>query len=82
MTRTLQFSVIGEPRMHCASCEQRISRVLLALEGVRKVSADARSQRIDVLTDAGKVDADAIVGHLERLGYRVQRNDQESSAHA
>ena len=72
MLNTNTFQVVGDPRMHCASCEQRVARVLGGLEGVRQVSADAASQRIEVLFDTSVVQAAAIAEHLQLLGYAVK----------
>lgn len=71
MIKAVSFQVSGETRLHCASCEQRVARVLGRLSGVRQVRADAGSQRIEVLFDPARVDERAIAERLGLLGYAV-----------
>ncbi|HEX7326285.1 MAG TPA: heavy-metal-associated domain-containing protein [Rhodanobacteraceae bacterium] len=72
MLKSLGFTITGEPQLHCASCEQRVTRTLRALDGVREVRADAASQRVEVLVDSARLDTDTIVKHLDLLGYHAQ----------
>ena len=48
MFKSMSFEVIGDQRLHCESCEQRVERLLKALQGVGQVRAQARIQRIEV----------------------------------
>lgn len=79
MLKSLGFTITGEPRLHCASCEQRVTRTLRALDGVREVHADAASQRVEVLIDPARVDVSTVVKHLDLLGYHAQPD--EAPAH-
>lgn len=72
MFKTVSFRVIGDPRLHCESCEQRVVRVLTSLTGIRQVSADAASQRIEVLFDPAELEESAIVDRLGLLGYTTE----------
>lgn len=72
MFKLAAFEVIGDPKLHCESCEQRVTRVLNTLQGVQRVSADATSQRIDVLFDPARLEAAAIVERLGLLGYTTE----------
>ncbi len=72
MLKTASFRVIGDPRMHCQSCEQRVIRVLKSLMGIQHVSANAASQRIEVLFDPAKLEESAIVARLDLLGYTTE----------
>ena len=56
MFKAVSFRVIGDPRLHCESCEQRVVRVLKSLTGIQQVSADAASQRIEVLFDPAELE--------------------------
>jgi copper chaperone CopZ len=80
MLRSLGFTITGEPQLHCASCEQRVTRALRGVEGVREVRADATSQRVEVLIDGAKLDTDAIVKHLDLLGYHAQPDAASAQA--
>ena len=75
MFKSITFEVSGDQKLVCEGCEERVEHALKTLEGVGKVRAHARNQRIDVLFDAAVLDADAIaeqvarsVGNLERRG--------------
>ncbi len=80
MLKSLGFTITGEPQLHCASCEQRVTRTLRALEGVREVHADATSQRVEVLIDSARLDTDTVVKHLDLLGYHAQPDDAPARA--
>ena len=51
MFKSIAFEVIGEQRLHCESCEQRVERLLKGLPGVGQVRARSDNQRIEVLFD-------------------------------
>lgn len=72
MFKTVTFEVIGEQRLHCASCEQRVVRVLKSVDGVGQVRAQAETQRIDVLFDAGVVEPRTIAERLSDAGYETK----------
>ena len=72
MFKTASFRVICDPRLHCESCEQRVARVLKSLTGIQQVSADAMSQRIEVLFDPAKLEESAIVERLGLFGYTIE----------
>lgn len=72
MLKTVTFEVIGEQRLNCASCEQRVARLLRTVEGVGQVRASADTQRIDVLFDASMLQPDAIAERLNAAGYNTK----------
>jgi copper chaperone len=72
MLKSITFEVIGDQRIVCEGCEERIERLLKALPGVQKVRAQARKQRIDVLFDASVQEAIAIAEHLGTAGYQTK----------
>ena len=69
MFRSVIFEVIGNQRLACEGCEERVEDLLKAIEGVRQVRARARKQRIEVLFDATKLDAAALAERLREAGY-------------
>jgi copper chaperone len=72
MLKSITFEVIGDQRIVCEGCEQRIERLLKALPGVDKVRAQARKQRIEVLFDAAVLEATTIAEHLGTAGYETK----------
>jgi len=72
MFKSIIFEVIGDQRLVCEGCEQRVEHALKALPGVGQVRAKARSQRIEVLFDAAKLDAAAIAERISKAGYQSQ----------
>jgi copper chaperone CopZ len=72
MVQTLEFEVLGEQKMYCAGCEQRVSNVLRRLPGVQEVQANATTQHVRVTVDASKVGAEQVQAKLEQLGYQAK----------
>ena len=72
MLKSITFEVIGDQRLVCEGCEQRVESLLKALEGVGKVRAQARNQRIEVLFDNAVLDKAAIVERLSAAGYQTR----------
>lgn len=71
VTQTVDFTVIGEERIHCESCEQRVSNALRRLDGVQDIRASAQTQQVAVRFDPGQVRPEQIQAKLERMGYEV-----------
>jgi len=72
MFKSITFEVTGDNQLHCTACEQRVTRMLEALEGVQQVRAQAETQRVDVLFDDRVVKAAAIARRLSDAGYDTQ----------
>lgn len=72
MLKSLNFIITGEPRLHCASCEERVVRALRRLDGVRQARADAASQRVELLIDTAMLEPPDVLRHLDLLGYHAQ----------
>jgi copper chaperone CopZ len=72
MAQTLEFVVVGEEKMFCAGCEQRVSNALRRLPGVREVQANATTQHVHVTVDPSQVGAEQIQAKLEQLGYQAK----------
>ena len=72
MLKSVTFEITGEQRLHCASCEQRVARLLKTVEGVGQVRAQADRQRIDVLFDAAVLDPASIAERLSEAGYETR----------
>lgn len=72
MLKSITFEVIGDQRIVCGGCEERIEGLLKGLEGVDKVRAKARNQHVEVLFDATRLDADTIANRLDNAGYQTR----------
>jgi copper chaperone CopZ len=72
MVQTLEFVVMGEEKMHCAGCEQRVSNVLRRLPGVQEVQANATTQQVRVTVDPSQVGAEQVQEKLTQLGYQTR----------
>ncbi|MBA3356086.1 MAG: heavy-metal-associated domain-containing protein [Pyrinomonadaceae bacterium] len=79
MYKSVTFEVIGDQRLHCESCENRVTRLLKGMEGVSKVRAQAGNQRIEVLVDNAVLDDAAIAKRLSAAGYQT-RSDSSPTA--
>ena len=71
MLKSITFEVIGEEQLHCEACEQRVERLLRAMQGVRQVRAHAHNQRIEVLFDTAVLEDTAIAARLGEAGYET-----------
>ncbi len=72
MFKSVTFGVIGDQRLACEGCEQRVERLLKALPGVGRVRAQALNQRIEVLFDTAVLEATAITERLNKAGYEIR----------
>ncbi len=72
MRNRIDFTVIGDERIHCGGCETRIHFALQRMPGVRHVAADAETQRVAVTLDPGLLTADQIQARLKELGFDTE----------
>jgi len=80
---SVTFDVIGEQRLFCEGCEQRVESLLKALQGVRQVRAQSRDQRIEVLFDKTSLEIDTLSERLAKAGYETKvRLGSEGQSHA
>ena len=80
MLKSISFEVIGDNRIVCEGCEERIERLLKNLEGVDKVRAKSRNQRVEVLFDTTRLEADTIAEHLGNAGYQTRLRSSPSDS--
>jgi copper chaperone len=80
MLKSITFEVIGDQRIVCEGCEERIEGLLKALPGVQKVRAQARKQRIDVLFDVSVQEVAAIAERLGKAGYETKVGSSTSDS--
>lgn len=72
MFKSINLEVVGKDRLNCEGCEERVEQALKTLEGVSKVRANARNQRIEVLFDSAKLDATALTECVATVGYQAE----------
>ncbi len=72
MFKSVTFDVVGEQRLYCEACEQRVARLLTTLQGVGQVRARADGQRIEVLFDAAVLEPRSIAERLSEAGYETK----------
>lgn len=80
MLKSITFEVIGDQRIVCGGCEERIEGLLKSLEGVDKVRAKARNQHVEVLFDAAVLDATAVAERLREAGYETRVGSSTSAS--
>jgi len=72
MFKSVTLEVVGDQRLVCAGCEQRVERLLKAVRGVVQVRAQAKSQRIEVLFDSAVAEPAVIAERLGEAGYETR----------
>jgi len=76
MTRTVEFNVIGEQKIHCAGCEASIRTALRRIPGVRDVQSSHHAQRVVVKFNPAQVPPEQLRAKLEELGYEVESREE------
>ena len=71
MAQKIEFTVTGEDKLHCASCEQRVRNALRRVPGVQDAWASALSQRVVVTIDPAQLNPEQVQAKLEQIGYEV-----------
>jgi copper chaperone CopZ len=69
MIQSITFQIIGAQTMHCDGCANAVQRALARLPGIHRVTADYRTQRIDVRMEPAKTDIRMVQDKLEMVGY-------------
>lgn len=69
MFKSVVLEIVGQHQMACEGCQERVETLLGELPGVRKVRAQAKKQRVEVLFDPTQVEPAAIAERLREAGY-------------
>ncbi len=72
MKKNLDFTVVGETKINCAGCEERIGNALKRLPGVEQVQASSQTQQVKVGFDSTQTTPDQVRAKLEQLGYALK----------
>jgi copper chaperone len=78
--KSMTLEVVGNQRLACEGCENRVMRLLKAVKGVERVRARASNQRIDVQFDPAVLEATTIEERLRTAGYET-RVDPSAETH-
>lgn len=72
MLKSITLEVVGNQKLTCEGCEERVQHMLKALPGVDQVRAHSRSQRVEVLFDASVLNAGDLAKRLNEAGYETR----------
>ncbi|GAC1431109.1 MAG: hypothetical protein NVSMB6_29690 [Burkholderiaceae bacterium] len=71
MVVKVDFTVVGEEKMHCGGCETRVRFALSRLPGVQDVRADSKTQRVAVVIDPSQVTPEDVQARLKVAGFET-----------
>ncbi len=71
MVVKVDFTVVGEEKMHCGGCETRVRFALSRLPGVQEVRADSKTQRIAVVINPSQVTPEDVQARLKVAGFET-----------
>jgi copper chaperone len=72
MLKSVTFEVTGNQKIVCEGCEERVETLLKGVQGVSKVRAHSRNQRVDVLLNTAVLVPAAIVERLNKAGFEAK----------
>ncbi len=72
MLKSITLQVVGDDRLHCEGCEERVEQALKKVPGVSQIRARSSNQRIQILFDPGVLDANAIAARVATVGYQTR----------
>jgi Cu+-exporting ATPase len=75
MTQTINFTITGEQKLHCAGCEQRVRAALRRIPGIQDVQPSAQKQQIGVTIDPAQVTPEQVQVKLAQMSYEVAPED-------
>ncbi|MFV8829111.1 heavy metal translocating P-type ATPase [Alkalihalobacterium sp. APHAB7] len=73
--RKLLFSIKG---MTCASCVNRVEKMISKVNGVTKVNVNLAAHQAQVEGEKGVLEADAIIQAIEKIGYEAALLDERN----
>lgn len=72
MAERIDFTVMGDEKLHCSGCETRVRFTLQRMPGIEHVAANAETQRVAVMFDPALLTADQIRTRLNEIGFDVE----------
>ena len=74
--RKLLFSVKG---MTCASCVNRVEKIVSKVEGVEKVTVNLAANQAQVVGDKSLLKVDSVIKAVEKIGYEAALLDEKAT---
>ena len=71
MLKSITLEVVGNDRINCEGCEERVENALKKVPGISQIRARSSNQRIQVMFDPNVLDADAITERISTVGYQT-----------
>ena len=71
MVVKVDFTVVGDEKMHCGGCETRVRFALSRMPGVQDVRADSKTQRIAVVINPSQVTPEDVQARLKVAGFET-----------
>jgi len=68
--------------MHCASCSALIERALKKEKGIKSINVNLATEKAYLEFDPNEISIDAIKKNIEKLGYEVTEDLEETSNHS
>ncbi len=59
--------------LHCTGCEQRVTRSLEQLPGVKVLTADHQQGKVEVRLNSTQASLEQVRERIEQMGYQVGR---------
>lgn len=72
MLKSITLEVVGDDRINCEGCEERVEQALKKVPGVEQVRAKSSNQRVRVMFDSTVLDANAIAERIAHVGYQTR----------
>ena len=72
MLKSITLEVVGNDRINCEGCEERVEQALKKVTGVSQVRARSSNQRVQVMFDSDVLDANAISDRIATVGYETR----------
>ena len=77
MLKSITLEVVGDDRLNCEGCEERVEQALKKVPGVSQVRAKSSNQRVQVMFDSKVMDANGIAARIATVGYQTRVVDRK-----
>ncbi len=78
----MQTQLLKLSGLHCASCVARVERALREIDGVDSVAVNLATQKAVVTHDPARVNIDALIAAVTRIGFGAQPDDAQPNDQA
>ena len=67
----MEERTIAVQGMTCGGCEERVSRSLQQVDGIRAAAADHQAGEVRIVSEPGEVPLEAVKQRIRATGYRA-----------